>query len=110
MPRNVFRVGFTALLVLLAKLIQNKEDTEGTFLVPHNISTDADLRQADSMSLVCEVLSMTDHILMTTLMFYLVALSLYLFCRQPNPPVLTSSLKTLKVRKPLKSFDQWHTI
>jgi len=40
---------------------------------------------------------MTDHVLMTVLMFYLAALSLYLFCRQPNPPVLASSLKTLRL-------------
>jgi hypothetical protein len=99
LTRNVFRVGLTTLLVLIAKFLQNKEDIEGTFLLPDSISEDADLRQADSMPLVCEILSMTDHILMTTLMFYLAALSLYLFCRQPNPPVLTSSLKTLKVRK-----------
>ena len=97
--RNIFRVSLTALLVVLAKLLQNKEEIEGTVLLPDSISKDADLRQADSMPLVCEVLSMTDHILMTTLMFYLAALSLYLFCRQPNPPVLTSSLKTLKVKK-----------
>ena len=99
MKRNIFRVSLTALLVVLAKLLQNKEEIEGTVLLPDSISKDADLRQADSMPLVCEVLSMTDHILMTTLMFYLAALSLYLFCRQPNPPVLTSSLKTLKVKK-----------
>merc|ERR1740128_789090 len=34
---------------------------------------------------------------MTTLMFYLAGLSLYLFCRQPNPPFPTTSLKTLKL-------------
>ena len=79
MSRNVFRVGITALLVLMAKLIHDNEDIEGTFLLPDSISKDADLRQADNMPLVCEVLSVTDHILMATLMFYLAALSLYLF-------------------------------
>merc|ERR1719317_1788888 len=28
-----------------------------------------------------------DHILVTTLMFYMAGLSLYMFCRHPNPPI-----------------------
>ena len=100
LPRNICRVGLTSFLILLAKLLQNPEEIKGTYLVPERLySDDADLTQADRMPLVCDILSITDHILMTVLMFYLAALSLYLFCRHPNPPVLTSSLKTLKVRK-----------
>jgi len=96
--RNICRVGLSSLLILLAKLLQNPEEIKGTYLVPESLySDDADLSQADKMPLACDILSMTDHLLMTVLMFYLAALSLYLFCRHPNPPVLTSSLKTLKL-------------
>ena len=92
--RNICRVGLTLVLAVLARLIESPEDLPRSLLA----ETHSDLREAASMPLVCEILSMTDHVLMTVLMFYLSALSLYLFCRQPNPPVLASSLKTLRVR------------
>ena len=99
--RNISRVGLTTALAILAKLVQNPQDMPETLLLPDH----TDLTQADSMPLVCEILSVSDQVLMTLLMFYLAALSLYLFCRQPNPPVLASSLKTLKVI--ILSRDQW---
>lgn len=40
---------------------------------------------------------MTDQVLVTSNMFYLAILSLYLFCRQPNPPNISANLKTLKL-------------
>ena len=92
--RNICRVGLTLVLAVLARLLESPEDLPKSLLAENH----SDLRQAASMPLVCEILSMTDHVLMTVLMFYLSALSLYLFCRQPNPPVLASSLKTLRVR------------
>ena len=36
-------------------------------------------------------------------MFYLAFLSLYLFCRQPNPPACPANMKTLKVKVRLRS-------
>ena len=92
--RNICRVGLTLVLAVLARLLESPEDLPRSLLAENH----SDLREAASMPLVCEILSMTDHALMTVLMFYLSALSLYLFCRQPNPPVLASSLKTLRVR------------
>jgi hypothetical protein len=49
------------------------------------------------MPTTCKVLSMGDHILMTSLMFYLAGLSVYMFCRHPNPPILIASETTLKM-------------
>ena len=49
------------------------------------------------MPTTCKILSMSDHIMMTTLMFYLAGLSVYVFCRHPNPPILAASETTLKV-------------
>ena len=51
----------------------------------------------DQVPLLCDVTTLTDHILVTSNMFYLAILSLYLFCRQPNPPTISANLKTLKL-------------
>ena len=50
------------------------------------------------MSITCVVLSMMDHILVTTLMFYMAGLSLYMFCRHPNPPISQDDDTDYKVR------------
>lgn len=94
--RNIGRVAFSSLLILLAKLIENPKDLQ-SLVTLSDFDENTDLSQAQEMPLTCDILSMIDHILMTVLMFYLTALSLYVFCRQPNPPVLSSSLKTLKL-------------
>jgi len=96
--RNILRVVLTLCLVFLAKLIQTPWLLQATFLVPTNSSTDGlDFTQSMNMKITCEVLSMTDHILMATLMFYMAALSLYMFCRHPNPSVSELSETSLKV-------------
>ena len=103
-PRNILRVVLTLCLVFLAKLIQTPWLLKATFLVPTNSSTDGlDFTQSMNMKITCEVLSMTDHILMATLMFYMAALSLYMFCRHPNPSVSELSETSLKVGN--KSFS-----
>ena len=103
--RNILHVAHTSVLMVLAKLIESPGD-HNLFFVEIDLDDDdvgerseqmSRLMEAESMPLLCEILSMIDHILMTSLMFYMATLSLYIFCRQPNPPVLTSSLKTLKV-------------
>jgi len=49
------------------------------------------------MPVMCQVLSCVDTVLMSSLMFYLASLSLYMFCRQPNPPSSSTSETTLKL-------------
>ena len=96
--RNLLRVGLTLCLVFLAKLIQTPWLLRATFLIPANKTTDGlDLTQSANMSITCEVLSMSDHILMTTLMFYMAGLSLYMFCRHPNPSISEPRETNLKV-------------
>jgi len=96
--RNLLRVILTLLLVFLAKLIQTPWLLRATFLIPTNKSSEAlDLTQSASMPVTCQVLSMSDHILMTTLMFYMAGLSLYMFCRHPNPTISLSDETTLKL-------------
>jgi len=96
--RNLLRVGLTLCLVFLAKLIQTPWLLRATFLIPANKTTDGlDLTQSANMSITCEVLSMSDHILMTTLMFYMAGLSLYMFCRHPNPSISEPRETNLKL-------------
>ena len=52
----------------------------------------------DRVSLLCDLTSMADNCLTSANMFYLAFLSLYLFCRQPNPPAIAANIKTLKVK------------
>jgi len=96
--RNILRVIFTLFLVFLAKVIQTPSLVRETLLLPANMSIkDIDLTQSANMLLTCKVLSMSDHLLMTILMFYFASLSVYLFCRHPNPPVSVASKTMLKV-------------
>ena len=85
--------------MFLAKLVQTPWLIGYTYLLPANTSADdVDLTQAANMPLTCTIMSMLDHILMTTLMFYLAGLSIYMFCRFPNPPISAASETTLKVK------------
>ena len=52
----------------------------------------------DRVALLCDLTSMADNCLTSANMFYLAFLSLYLFCRQPNPPAIAANIKTLKVK------------
>jgi len=98
--RNLLRVLLSLCLVFLAKLIQTPWLMRITFLIPTNTSSNGlDLTQSDNMSITCVVLSMMDHILMSTLMFYLAGLPLYMFCRHPNPPLSQADEANYKVRK-----------
>ena len=100
--RNQFRVCLTLSLVFLSKLLQTPWLLGHTYLLPANTSTeDIDLTQAANMPTTCKIMSMADHILMTTLMFYLAGLSVYMFCRFPNPPIFAASETTLKVKASL---------
>lgn len=95
--RNQLRVWYTLCLVFLTKLLQTPWLLGHTSLLPANSSTeDIDLTQAANMPTTCKILSMSDHVMMTTLMFYLAGLSVYVFCRHPNPPILAASETTLK--------------
>merc|ERR1711892_744349 len=97
--RNQLRVVLTLCLVFLAKLLQTPQLLRHTYLLPTNMSAeDIDLTQAANMLLTCKIMSMADHILMTTLMFYLAGLSVYMFYRHPNPPISVASEATLKLR------------
>ena len=52
----------------------------------------------ERVALLCDLTSMADNCLTSANMFYLAFLSLYLFCRQPNPPAIAANIKTLKVK------------
>lgn len=96
--RNLCRVGLTLWLVFLAKLIQTPWLLQETFSIPGNITKGTtDLTQAESMPIMCQVMSCVDTFLMSCLMFYLASLSLYMFCRQPNPHSSSTSETTLKL-------------
>ena len=56
------------------------------------------LTLSGNMPMMCEIVSMADQMLMIILMFYLASLSLYVFCRKPNPSITTTSDMTLRVR------------
>jgi hypothetical protein len=104
--RNQLRVCLTLSLVFLSKLLQTPWLIGHTYLLPANTSAeDIDLTQAANMPTTCKIMSMADHILMTTLMFYLAGLSVYMFCRHPNPPIFAASEATLKVNTLLLPQD-----
>lgn len=96
--RNVCRVLFTLSVLVLSKMVDSPKLLQKTGMIPANISTDSlNLTQAGSMPMMCEMVSMADHMLMISLMFYLASLSLYVFCRKPNPSITTTSDMTLRL-------------
>ena len=96
--RNILRAFLTLGILFLAKLLQTPSLLKHSFLLPQNTSVDdIDLTQSLSMPITCQIFSMSDHVLMTSLMFYLADLSVYIFCRLPNPPITTADESTLKV-------------
>merc|ERR1711935_1245224 len=74
--RNLCRVGLSLWLVFLAKLLQTPWILQETFNIPSSNKTN-ELERAESMPIMCTVLSTLDTIMMSLLMFYLAALSLY---------------------------------
>lgn len=91
--RNLARVGFTLWLVFLSKMIGTPWLYQQTFHSP----TDQNLTKSDSMPVMCQVMSFVDIMSMSCLMFYLAGLSIYMFCRHPNPPIFSTSDTTLKL-------------
>merc|ERR1719245_2540930 len=94
--RNICRVIFTLYLVFLAKLSHSTFPNEFSNIL-YSTFGPLNFTQYDSVPLLCDVTSMLDIILSSSNMFFLSFLSLYLFCRQPNPPSITTNLKTLKL-------------
>jgi len=97
--RNLTNVGFTLWLVFLAKMIQTPWLLHETFNIPPNITQEKEivLTQSVNMPVMCQVMSFVDIMLMSCLMFYLAGLSIYMFCRHPNPPIFSTSDTTLKL-------------
>lgn len=91
--RNICRVGFTLYLVLLGKLSQSTEEFAVSIL-PGGTPNFTDYQE---VPLLCDLTSMADNCLTSSNMLYLAFLSLYLFCRQPNPPAISPNIKTLKL-------------
>lgn len=87
--RNILQVCLTISLVILTKIMQTPWLFRTVFPPPPSNSSLLLVQEAPSWqySLTCDVLSTADHILSSSLMFYLAALSLYMFCRSPNPGV-----------------------
>ena len=77
--RNLVRVLLTLFLVFLTKLLDTPWLLRSSWL--------AKTENTYNMTITCQVLSMVDHILMATMMFYIIGISLYMFCRQPNPTI-----------------------
>lgn len=96
--RNLLRVGLTLWLVFLAKLVQTPWLLRATLHLPvEEGEQEKDLSLSSSLDLLCRILSTTDTVLTVSLMFWLAALSLYMFCRAPNPTIATTSDTTLKI-------------
>ena len=105
--RNVCRVLLTLCVLVLSKMVDSPRLLQEAHIIPANISAEGlDLNQSENMPMMCEIVSMTDHFLMIILMYYLASLSLYVFCRKPNPSITTTTDMTLRVRK-LK-FSEGH--
>ena len=69
------------------------------------MTSDADLTQSSSMPLMCGILSMMDHFLMTILMLYLTSLSIYLLTRKLNLPISTHSHSSSEVNMIVPQFN-----
>ena len=91
--RNICRVLFTLFLVFLAKLSQSQEPGE-----VEGAGGQLNFSEYDRVPLLCDLTSLADNCLTSANMLYLAFLSLYLFCRQPNPPAIAANIKTLKVK------------
>ena len=102
--RNVCRVLFTLSVLVLSKMVDSPKLLQMADIIPANISTEnMNLTLSGNMPMMCEIVSMADHMLMIILMFYLASLSLYVFCRKPNPSITTTSDMTLRVKTNLNA-------
>jgi len=93
--RNICRVVFTLFLVFLAKL--SKSSIPDEFAVSVLTGSPTNFSDYQRVPLLCDLASMADNCLTSTNMLYLAFLSLYLFCRQPNPPAISANIRTLKL-------------
>merc|ERR1712183_551718 len=90
--RNICRVLFTLFLLFLAKLSQSQDPGEVV-----GAGGQLNFSEYNRAPLLCDLTSLADNCLTSANMFYLAFLSLYLFCRQPNPPAIAANIKTLKL-------------
>jgi len=102
--RNLLRVALTLWLVFMAKLVQTPWLLKATLNMPLGTEESAEcseeqggLASSSCLNLMCRILATLDTVLMASLMFYLAGLSLYMFCRAPNPTIATTSDTTLKI-------------
>merc|ERR1712172_362973 len=86
--RNICRVLFTLFLVFLAKISQSQEPGEVV-----GAAGQLNFSSYERVPLLCDLTSLADNCLTSAHMFYLAFLSLYLFCRQPNPQALRSVVR-----------------
>jgi len=97
--RNVCRVVLTLSVLVLSKMVDSPWLLKAAHIIPLNTSNEvgSDLTQSKNMPMMCEIVSMADHFLMTILMYYLASLSIYVFCRKANPSIPTTSDITLRL-------------
>jgi len=102
--RNLLRVGLTLWLVFMAKLVQTPWLLKATLSMPVGTEDSEECTEerggigsSSCLNIMCRVLATLDTVLMASLMFYLAGLSLYMFCRAPNPTIATTSDTTLKI-------------
>lgn len=80
--RNIVRVGYSLLLLILSKVIATDWLYKMIYRLPANAGYEADsLRQYSGLSNTCQVLSIADNFLMTVVMIYIASLAVYLLCR-----------------------------
>jgi len=84
--RNIIYMLLSICILLLTKLEENPWILKDTLL-----------HTPKSSELLCEIMSCLDTFLSSLMMFYLLGLAGYMFCRSPNPPISHTSQTTLKM-------------
>ena len=100
----------TLLILTVSKLTSTPHLLQVSSIISPNMTklevSTLDLGRSDSMPVMCGVVSMLDHLLVTSLTYYLASLFIYLFCRKPNPDIPTTSEMTLRV----SDFEKFNPI
>jgi len=84
--RNIMYMLVCIFILLLTKLEESQGFWQETFA-----------KDSEESKLLCEILSCMDTFLSSLIMFYLLGLAGYMFCRSPNPPISPASQTTLKM-------------
>jgi len=84
--RNILQMLVSICILLMTKLQETP-----------NIMKEALLHTQKETNLICEILSCLDTFLSSLLMFYLLGLAAYMFCRSPNPRLAAMSETSLKM-------------